>query len=66
VEPELHVGLLIPSLIVRAALDARLLVLLRDPVERLRSTLAFVDTAVQMQGTRQAVDVWNTERDRGR
>lgn len=56
----------IPPLLARAAPDAKLLLLLRDPVERLRSTLGFVATSAEMGGTRLAIDVWNTERDRSR
>jgi hypothetical protein len=56
----------VPPLLARVAPNAKLLVMLRDPIERLRSALALAARAVERRGSRLALDIWNTERERGR
>ncbi len=56
-----------PPLLARAAPQTRLLALLRDPVERLRSAIGLVARAGPLQrDSRLLFDVWSLERDRGR
>lgn len=56
-----------PPLLALAAPNARLLVLLRDPVERLRSAIALLRAGgLLRRDSRVFVDYWSVERDRGR